>query len=791
MKAYRGLLSIVFFVLSCSLWAFDEVTRFGDGYVVWESNRQGVWRIYSNTLDGRQGEKQISAKGDNNTDHMSAQVSPDGSRVIYMEYPVSARGWKDRPPVGKMHLVDMKTGADTVLFDRACDYGGGHSVVFTGNDSFIYINGDRKTCLYDLSDKKTRELYDTKGKYHLLFNRNLTYGVCEHPAFVFAYDKNKKSVREIKQLDGCMPFHTSDSKWIVWMENAGGPVGAYCPETGAIHHILDNRDRCLPEDRSYIYFPEVSLSMGALAFGASPNQHDHNKSDYDIFVCAIDPRTLRRTGKPVRYSFDNHTDRYPSVYFREWELGTQSFEGKSRARWTLPENEKAAVWSFGDGSSEKGGRTAGHVYSKPGVYTVEAKGGRTYRGTVVISAPEKPSVARVMTTRGGVALFMSEPVDIKGMKLGLHSGTPIGARKLSESGTRIDIAFDAPVEEDVLYVKGICDLAQEPNRLDITIPINTLRYPGGDPVWYYAPDGENMVYRDGVPEPPVLKGRSWLAGNYGLCFCGGALEAGASPGEAIRKSGSFGIVFDVCVKKTGEYGVIFAVSQKNAVNLSLAAEHGSLVLRMRTFLGVYYQKPVLVLAKLEPGRTVHGAVTYGGDVVSVYMDGRLAASFTDAQGGFDKWDAWDCTAGNLPDGKGAFTGVINSLAVYDRALSPEEIASDFELSKRAIKPYAPNGRAVTAKLTAASRLPSLEEIAPYKDALINCEFRTGEGETIRVLCRGYANGEKVFGYEKGKSYTLFVEPVGDNGQAESIYTADDLEFDAGPEQFFNAGQGLE
>ena len=771
--------------------AYDEMTRFGRGYVVWESNRQGVWRIYSNTLDGKQGEKQISPKADNKTDHMSAQVSPDGSKVLYMEYPVSSRNWKDKPPIGKMHVIDMKTGRDEVLFDKACDYGGGHSVVFADNDSFIYINGDRKTCLYSFSGKKSRELYDTRGKYHLLFDRTLSYGVCEHPALVFAYDRDKKTVREIAQLRGCMPFHTYDGKWIVWMENAGGPVGAYDPATGVTHHILDNRDKSLPKDRAYVYFPEVSCSMGALAFGASPDQHDHNKSDYDIFVCRIDPKTMTRVGKPVRYSFDGHTDRYPSVYFEEWELGTQSFEGRSEARWTLPGSEKSAVWSFGDGSSEKGGPSARHTYAKPGVYSVEARGSKTYRGTVIVAPPSKPSIARVLPSAGGVSLSLSEPVDIGRMKLGLHSGTAIKSRKLSEDGSRIDIEFESPVEEDLLYVKGIFDLAAEPNRLDITIPINNLQYPVGAPVWYYTPDGETMVYREGVPEPPALKGRAWYAGNHGLCFCGGALDAGVSPGEAIRKSGSFSIVFDACVQRPREYGIIFAAAHRGTTLLSLAAEHDSLVLRMRTFLGVYDSSPVLVLTKAEPGKTVHGAVTYGGDVVNVYLDGRLAASFTDAQGAFDKWDLTGCSAGNMPEGKGDFCGLINAIAVYDRVLSAEEVALDNDRAKRVIKPWAPNGREVRAALTGVSRLPSLEEIAPYKDALINCEFRTREGETLRVLCRGYANGEKVFAYEKGKEYTLLVEPVEDNSQAETIYTADDLEFDAEAPQYFNAGQGFE
>ena len=49
----------------------------------------------------------------------------------------------------------------------------------------------------------------------------------------------------------------------------------------------------------------------------------------------------------------------------------------------------------------------------------------------------------------------------------------------------------------------------------------------------------------------------------------------------------------------------------------------------------------------------------------------------------------------------------------------------------------------------------------------------------------------MYSYEPGRFYSLLLEPVEDNPQAEGIYLSDTLEFNAHREQYFNAGQCLE
>jgi hypothetical protein len=51
-----------------------------------------------------------------------------------------------------------------------------------------------------------------------------------------------------------------------------------------------------------------------LVLGASPDQHDHFASDYDIFVVPIDPTSFKPTGSAVKYSFSDKLDSYPDVW---------------------------------------------------------------------------------------------------------------------------------------------------------------------------------------------------------------------------------------------------------------------------------------------------------------------------------------------------------------------------------------------------------------------------------------------------------------------------------------------
>jgi hypothetical protein len=88
-------------------------------------------------------------------------------------------------------------------------------------------------------------------------------------------------------------------------------LGSWSEET-----FFQNHDGALPPSQNYVYFPQISPCQRYLIFGASAsaNQHNHFTSDYDIFVVPIDPKTFKKTGSAVKYSFDNTLDAYPDVW---------------------------------------------------------------------------------------------------------------------------------------------------------------------------------------------------------------------------------------------------------------------------------------------------------------------------------------------------------------------------------------------------------------------------------------------------------------------------------------------
>jgi hypothetical protein len=57
-----------------------------------------------------------------------------------------------------------------------------------------------------------------------------------------------------------------------------------------------------------------------LAFGASAGDHDHFRSNYDIFVAPVDPASLELLGRPLRLSAHPASDRYPDVHVESLDL---------------------------------------------------------------------------------------------------------------------------------------------------------------------------------------------------------------------------------------------------------------------------------------------------------------------------------------------------------------------------------------------------------------------------------------------------------------------------------------
>ena len=59
---------------------WKRIAKIGRGFVVWESNRTGNWRIWHRSLDGSD-LRQLSVD-ENDRDHIAPHISPHGTRVL-------------------------------------------------------------------------------------------------------------------------------------------------------------------------------------------------------------------------------------------------------------------------------------------------------------------------------------------------------------------------------------------------------------------------------------------------------------------------------------------------------------------------------------------------------------------------------------------------------------------------------------------------------------------------------------------------------------------------------------
>lgn len=279
------------------------------GFVVWESNRSGSFRIWRQDLAG--GAARPISPAEPGRDHCCAKLSPNGSRLVYLSLPGGARRYG--PQAGALHLVDADGGRNRVLVGSARHYGEHRAAVWWGEDELVYLDGRNATVRRKLSTGEEAELVppaaDAEGWLVAPGGRIATGNT---PTFADLVPG--EGVRPRPSLGGCQPAFSDDGRLAVWSAGAGGPIDALNLATRRSWTILEKGDPHLPEGRGYLYFPMLSHDRSLLAVGASTGEHDHFRADYDIFVLELDPATLLPVATAQAVAPDPAVDRFPDLY---------------------------------------------------------------------------------------------------------------------------------------------------------------------------------------------------------------------------------------------------------------------------------------------------------------------------------------------------------------------------------------------------------------------------------------------------------------------------------------------
>ncbi|HLF56971.1 MAG TPA: LamG domain-containing protein, partial [Thermoanaerobaculia bacterium] len=193
--------------------------------------------------------------------------------------------------------------------------------------------------------------------------------------------------------------------------------------------------------------------------------------------------------------------------------------------------------------------------------------------------------------------------------------------------------------------------------------------------------------------------------------------------------------------------------------------------------------PGWTIAELPDGGPHHVAIRFSPGRIAAFLDGRPVFREV-APDGFFHWRNRALDFGSEVGGRERFRGLLSQIAIWNRELGDAEIAREAERALATVRgSAAPSRLEVEARLLARSAVPTLEQISPYRRALVVEEY-----ESVRVLAGkppagrlrvarwAILDGERLPGAAAplGTAAHLLLEPFDAQPQLESVVLSDTL-----------------
>jgi hypothetical protein len=761
---------------------WQQMGKLGRGFLVWESNRSGRWRIWYRNLDGS-GLRQLSPE-EEGRDHFAPHLSPDGTHLAYLSYPVHQNAYQSVPSrfTVPLHLLRIGDGSDRVLVPSARSYKADRAVVWIGNHELIYIDGRGFTRRLEIASGEEEQLTEeAQAKFGFLINPTMTHATRGRPASFSAYDPQKRRIALRRAEDGCQPYFSHDGRWGFWIEANGGPVRRIDLITGATGDVIGRDDPRMPEGHGYLYFPMLSSCQRLLAFAASrsPREHDHFKADYDVFVGRVDPLTLELIDEPVRYSFDPGTDRFPDVFLSGMELGHHRGEAPLSIALEIPDGDmgpgapESWDWDFGDGTSAVA-ETGRHNFERPGLYQVRAsRGAIELFGDVKVDPARPPEPKRVLVGDAGreVSVVFDEPIAAAKPSLRFESGAPVRDWHIAEDGRTLALNRDSPVETgDHLLIAGFTDRAQIPNPMEAvahTYELERHRKARFD-------RHGAMLVSDGYFRTIEFSRR--------------VVEAFQATDSVTLEATIQPAILEPSPEEELAGIVTFSREEDDVshVSFALAQRGDELQFRLGTTLTGLQGSEAVSLGRLSTIEPTHVIISYRPGRLTGYVNGEGVLDTEVVQGDLTSWSGFDLLQFGM--GHGALSdwdGTIEGVALHNRFMGAGEAAANARAYLELIAEREPLEQIeLRGKLVGRSHVPTLKEIVPYREALVMYEYEVLEvlggelgDETVRVAHWAILDGrlQSAVEHEVGEENRLTLEPFDDNPQVENTFLSDTLE----------------
>ncbi len=684
------------------------------GFVIWESNRTGQWELYRANLDGSDS-RQLTELAKMNplpyNEYLRPRVSPDGKLVLF--------GYGKQNAPSEVWIIPSKGGEPKKLTV-------GNPLNWSTDGKSIYFVRDSKVWQYKLETGEESIIYDKpvpvsgrEGSMVGDITPNLKSAVFRSPKAneYFVFDKGET----IKTTGGCEPSFTSDGKYMYWVQ---GPKDfrIWDVEKDVEQQLLGTPDY---EKWNYTYFPRISRDCKWLTFGASPDQHDHNTSDYEIFIQEL--KDMKPIGKPIRITNDPRTDRWGDIFvYVDDTPPTVPLNVKAehdgqgvKLFWDTSQDSESDVLCYNIYRSTKAGdyqllaKVEGTSYSD---YATNARTRYQYVITAVNYAdlespkskpvtittrdikPISPESLKVIV-RNNQAYIKWNPnpeLDIKGYNVYRSNDPEAKFKKINTKIVSGTSYVDSSVETEKIYyyyVTAVDNSGQESQRSNVFSKKIMERTKDGLLALYLFDEGKgNIITDDSGIEPPIHLRITdptkilWTKDENAVEITGNSMIVSEGNIEKIlnnlkgRKELSIEVWFAPNnLNQTGPARIVSMSVDPTQRNFTLGQINDDIAFRLRTTKTDQNGIPELDTQKhiLKQSPT-HLVATYDGNIKRLYVNGNLHSEIQQITGDFSNWNNYPLVIGNELTGDRPWLGKLYLVGIYNRQLNPDEVQKNYQ-----------------------------------------------------------------------------------------------------------------
>lgn len=249
---------------------------------------------------------------------------------------------------------------------------------------------------------------------------------------------------------------------------------------------------------------------------------------------------------------------------------------------------------------------------------------------------------------------------------------------------------------------------------------------------------------------------------------------------ACRKSNQLtleAILTPAAADQTGPAAITAFGLGPDACNFLLGQQGDRLVLRLKTSAADASAAAAQAdLGKLVAGQPQHVMVTYQPGRLRCYRDGVETPVSGAVAGNLASWLAGHLVFGNEPSGVRPWSGELDGVAIYSRALTPDEAKEQAARAKARLAERRPAPRLVIdARLSEATPTPDLRTLGLYRRALVVNAYKVEkvvggryEGKDILVAQWAILDGKVLpVSWRVGQVCRLTLESMDDHPQLES------------------------